>query len=401
MATAKIDATQRDDPTAEELSDFDLVTMRHEGMMTETWAEQRAVEQRVFLIRRTCEPPVLLREKHVSWLLRSVEGLPASYQALSSSQGWIAFWIVHALDLLGATLPVYVSEPLVQQIASCWDEESGGFGGGPGQVGHMATTYASVAALCTIGTQSALASINVPGLERFIKSMKRAEGGWKVSVGGETDIRAMYSALAVSSMVGLLEDGGGTILNGCGEYVRSLQAFDGGLGGEPGTEAHGGNTYCGVASLVIAGQLKAIDVEAVLDWAVMRQMNYEGGFQGRTNKLVDSCYSFWVGATFPLLSTACEDASKTWPVLFDGDALQKYVLECCQVATGGLRDKPGTPRDFLHTCYGLSGLSIAQHYGDAGVTDQIAVRRTDPVHNLCDNRLETARSFFRGQRRQR
>lgn len=32
-----------------------------------------------------------------------------------------------------------------------------------------------------------------------------------------------------------------------------------------------------------------------------RQMECEGGFQGRTNKLVDGCYSFWVGGLFPLL----------------------------------------------------------------------------------------------------
>lgn len=36
-------------------------------------------------------------------------------------------------------------------------------------------------------------------------------------------------------------------------------------------------------------------------WATNRQMRFEGGFQGRTNKLVDGCYSFWQGALFPLL----------------------------------------------------------------------------------------------------
>ena len=30
-------------------------------------------------------------------------------------------------------------------------------------------------------------------------------------------------------------------------------------------------------------------------------MKYSGGFQGRTNKLVDGCYSFWVGACFGIL----------------------------------------------------------------------------------------------------
>jgi protein farnesyltransferase subunit beta len=41
--------------------------------------------------------------------------------------------------------------------------------------------------------------------------------------------------------------------------------------------------------------------------------------------------------------------------------LQRYILYCAQNFTdGGLRDKPGKSRDFYHTCYSLSGLSIAQ-----------------------------------------
>ena len=36
----------------------------------------------------------------------------------------------------------------------------------------------------------------------------------------------------------------------------------------------------------------------------MRQMQFEGGFQGRTNKLVDGCYSWWQGGLFALLHSA-------------------------------------------------------------------------------------------------
>lgn len=32
-------------------------------------------------------------------------------------------------------------------------------------------------------------------------------------------------------------------------------------------------------------------------------MRYEGGFQGRTNKLVDGCYSYWQGAIIPIVQT--------------------------------------------------------------------------------------------------
>ena len=36
-------------------------------------------------------------------------------------------------------------------------------------------------------------------------------------------------------------------------------------------------------------------------------------------------------------------------------------IVCCQDTRGGLVDKPGKSRDYYHTCYTLSGLSVAQH----------------------------------------
>lgn len=46
-----------------------------------------------------------------------------------------------------------------------------------------------------------------------------------------------------------------------------------------------------------------IDVRRLYRWAVsMQGLPIEGGgFKGRTNKLVDGCYSWWVGGLFTLL----------------------------------------------------------------------------------------------------
>ena len=41
------------------------------------------------------------------------------------------------------------------------------------------------------------------------------------------------------------------------------------------------------------------------------QGDIEGGFRGRTNKLVDGCYSFWQGSLFPLLHSLQSDLSNT------------------------------------------------------------------------------------------
>merc|ERR1712154_658866 len=48
--------------------------------------------------------------------------------------------------------------------------------------------------------------------------------------------------------------------------------------------------------------------------------------------------------------------------LFNTLQLQKYLLICCQHFQGGITDKPPKASDYYHTCYGLSGLSVAQHY---------------------------------------
>lgn len=60
----------------------------------------------------------------------------------------------------------------------------------------------------------------------------------------------------------------------------------------------GGSTFCALASLVLMDCLDSSfatkELEQVKRWCLFRQMS---GFQGRPNKPVDTCYSFWVGAS--------------------------------------------------------------------------------------------------------
>lgn len=49
-------------------------------------------------------------------------------------------------------------------------------------------------------------------------------------------------------------------------------------------------------------------------WVVSRQMRFEGGFQGRCNKLVDGCYSFWQAGLLPLLHRALFKEGRVSPV---------------------------------------------------------------------------------------
>lgn len=214
------------------------------------------------------------------------------------------------------------------------------------------------------------------------------------------------------------------------DFIASCQTYEGGFGGEPFTEAHGGYAYCAVAALQLANRFDAIDQQSLRGWLARRQMGYEGGFSGRANKLVDGCYSFWQGGALTIVSSHyrgdnnsngaiaesyngrgdvwlpadCEDGTPIVPssyaLLFDKPMLQRYILLCAQDVNGGLRDKPSKPRDFYHSCYNLSGLSMTQHSEDAssdsfGHPVQSRVAASHPCYNIRLDRVPKVLDHFK------
>lgn len=321
-------------------------------------------------------------------------------------------------------VPENIIERAIDFLAKCQHPE-GGFGGGPGQAPHLAPTYAATNALCILAERNdrAYQVIDRAKLHNFLKRCKQPSGPFAVCNGGEIDTRGTYTALSVASICNVLTD---DLKEGAAEWVASCQTYEGGIGGEPGNEAHGGYAFCGLAALVILQRTDLIDLDAMLKWAVSRQMSYEGGFQGRTNKLVDGCYSFWVGGLFPILDFLLKPQGKTegeieekagttgqtW--LSDQWSLQKYVLVCCQgtgfkVNKGGLRDKPGCNKaghavrpDYYHTCYCLSGLSVAQNH--PSVADGYVLGKpsnklnpTNAIYNVGADILPKAMNYYSAQ----
>ena len=129
-------------------------------------------------------------------------------------------------------------------------------------------------------------------------------------------------------------------------------------------------------------------------------MAHAGGFQGRTNKLVDSCYSFWQGGAFPLVQSLLQSRGELAPggAIYNAPALLDYLIVCAQVAQGGLRDKPGKGRDYYHTCYALSGLAVAASASELpGVPEGWVkgVRLINPIFNVVNDKVEAALEHFR------
>ncbi|XP_015642051.2 protein farnesyltransferase subunit beta isoform X1 [Oryza sativa Japonica Group] len=416
--------------------------------LTVTQVEQMKVEAKVGEIYRVLfgnAPNAnslmleLWREQHVEYLTRGLKHLGPSFHVLDANRPWLCYWIIHALALLDE-IPDDVEDDIVDFLSRCQDKD-GGYGGGPGQLPHLATTYAAVNTLVTIGSERALSSVNRDNLYKFMLRMKDTSGAFRMHDGGEIDVRASYTAISVASLVNILD---GELAKGVGNYITRCQTYEGGIAGEPYAEAHGGYTFCGLATMILLNEVDKLDLASLIGWVAFRQ-GVECGFQGRTNKLVDGCYSFWQGAALALTQKlmtvvdeqlkssysskrppgddACGTSSSTEAAyyakfgfdfieksnqigpLFHNIALQQYILLCAQVLDGGLRDKPGKNRDHYHSCYCLSGLSVSQYSAmvdsDACPLPQHVLgpysNLLEPIHplyNVVLDKYHTAYEFF-------
>jgi protein farnesyltransferase subunit beta len=320
----------------------------------------------------------------------------------------------------------------------------GGFGGGPQQMPHCAPTYAAVLSLCIIasigcGQETTMNNSHNPHHEAgklamellnekrlplyaFFLTLREHEDeertAFRMHHDGEIDVRASYCILTPCHLLGLLDkeqEKNHLLSPSIARYIASCQTFEGGFGAEPFNEAHGGYTFCALAALRILDSVSMVDVDALRSWLVRRQMEFEGGFCGRTNKLVDGCYSFWQGGAIAVLDGWYNENNAAGEKIgnvddeglsFDEVMLQRYILLCAQDVNGGLRDKPSKPKDFYHSCYNLSGLSVAQHalcswppascearnddnhlnclFGDSSFN---ILARTDPVLNIRVDRV--------------
>ncbi|KNC48295.1 farnesyltransferase [Thecamonas trahens ATCC 50062] len=364
---------------------------------------------------------VLNKGGHEGFVRRGLGRLGAGYQTLDASRPWIVYWCLNALDLMGAPLGEDLEAGVISFLSHCQDP-NGGFAGGPGQLAHLAPTYAAVCALSIVGSPEAYEVIDRPALRSWLLSLKAECGAFCMHHDGEVDTRASYCAVHVASVTGILDD---ELRRGVGEFVASCQGFDGGIGALPGSEPHGGYTYCGLAAMLLVGSTHLLRMEPLLFWVASRQMRVEGGFQGRTNKLVDGCYSFWQGAVPPMAAWALSHgADSVYEVgtmyappqsiapgevvearfvrggshLFSQEALQDYILVAAQQPRGGLRDKPERYADYYHTCYNLAGLSVAQHNSDGSLTIVGSpfnlLQPVDPVYAISQNKAIQAVRYF-------
>ncbi|KAG2063531.1 terpenoid cyclases/Protein prenyltransferase [Suillus decipiens] len=219
------------------------------------------------------------------------------------------------------------------------------------------------------GAVCALAIVGRPGtgggwdqIDRvFFVSLKQPDGAFLVAHHAEVDVCGTYCLLVTVHLLNMLTP---ELLENVPGFIMSCQTYEGGFSSAsqpyfspepegpptlldfprlPLGEAHGGYTFCSLASWTMLQPYLALqkpslqrpylNFKTLLRWLVQMQGSEIelGGFKGCTNKLVDG-YSLW-----------------------DRAALQRYMLCAGQRPAGGLRLQIHT----IHYC--LAGLSSAQH----------------------------------------
>lgn len=131
--------------------------------------------------------PPIDRKKHIAFLHAQLGRLPPQFYAADASRPWWLYWCLNALRLLGEDVSDY-RDSLIETARSM-QNDTGGFGGGNGQMSHLATTYAVVLALALVGGDEVYDVVDRRALWKWLCTLKQPSGGFQMATGGEVDVR--------------------------------------------------------------------------------------------------------------------------------------------------------------------------------------------------------------------
>lgn len=310
--------------------------------------------------------------QHVKYFMRFLNILPSTLSAHDTTRVTIAYFSVAGLDILGAmpTLNVELKSKIIDWIYLLQvhpDKENGdmskcGFQGSSTvnidlplessryKCGHLAMTYTGLCILLALGDD--LSRVNRKAIIEGVKALQTEDGNFAATLSGcESDMRFVYCAACISY---ILDDWSGFNVKTATDYIMKCIGYDYGISQCPELESHGGTTFCALATLSLTNQLDKLSetqIDGLKRWLLLRQVN---GFQGRPNKPVDTCYSFWVGASLKILDML---------QYTNYGSNRRYVYETQDRVVGGFSKWPDTCTDPMHTYLGLAGLSLIGESG--------------------------------------
>mmetsp|Transcript_31162 Transcript_31162/g.30006 ORF Transcript_31162/g.30006 Transcript_31162/m.30006 type:complete len:377 (-) Transcript_31162:68-1198(-) len=281
------------------------------------------------------------------------------------------YWAVTALSILHEHEKVDefldLSGEILNWIFSCWDDETGGFGGNTGHDGHLLYTLSAVQLLAIMDRLDD-ERLDKQAIVNFVSGLQQEDGSFSGDVWGEVDTRFSYCALSCLSLLNRLD---AVAVPKAAQYIASCCNFDGGFGCVPGAESHAGQVFCCIGALSIAKALdQYCDVDLLCTWLAERQCD-SGGLNGRPEKQADVCYSWWI------LSSLCILGRMDW---ISKSKLADFILKCQDLDDGGIADNPNDMPDVFHTFFGIAGLSLLNYLHQP--SSDVIFRKIDPVYAL-------------------
>lgn len=256
---------------------------------------------------------------------------------------------------------------------------------------------------------TAFRGVNRMGTLRWIKRLQRPDGSFGEvvnadgSISGGRDMRYCYMAATIRWVLrgNEVRKDLDIDVDGMVQHIRKSQAYDGGFAESHMGESQAGYAYCAVAALSML-DLTAADADkpnrylqagvpntaAMIRWLVSRQIVFTGsdesdsdeeeeegkdnvaavptsemaslsvtgtvlgGFNGRPNKVADTCYAWWVAGALHVLSDALPEVAS-----LDRASGRKFLLQKTQNDYGGFGKDAGSPPDLFHSYLGLAALA--------------------------------------------
>lgn len=310
--------------------------------------------------------------RHAKFFHRNLGVLPSSLASMDSTRVMLAYFSVSGLDMLNRLdLVDDIRTNIIDWIYELQyipkDEEQIGRSGIQGssmlnthlgdgthldeyKFGHLAMTYTGIATLLTLGDD--LSRLNKKAIIKGVAATQQEDGSFAATLlGNENDMRFVYCAACICYM---LDDWTGVDIDKMVAYIKRSIRYDCGISQHEEMESHGGTTYCGVASLELCGRLSEIEektIDGMIRWLLFRQIE---GFNGRPEKPMDTCYSFWIGATLKILNAF---------QFTDYEKNREYLMSAQEAALGGFSKWPGIRPDPYHTYFSICGLSFLNENG--------------------------------------
>ena len=154
----------------------------------------------------------------------------------------------------------------------------------------------------------------------------------------------IFCIFTISSLYNILSP---DLENLCIKNLRHLSTTSEGFAIKKFGGVHGAITYCWLGSLFFLDMKKKINIFfEIKKWLQNRQHLFMFGFSGRLSKTPDSCYNFWIGASFILLN-----------IKINKELANSYIFYNDKKSKG-FSDRCGKTIDSYHICYALSGLAL-------------------------------------------